>query len=78
MEAIHITKLVKVGDSQGVIIPSNIRKAYGWERGDLLVFVFVNDTNLTIRRLTRQEIEEIKNKERVIDFHTNREIHGHD
>lgn len=76
MEAIHITKLVKSGDSMGVIIPKNIRTAYGWERGDILVFVFASDTALTIRRLTPEEIRAIKDKERVIDYKSNREIHG--
>lgn len=78
METIHITKFVKIGDSMGVIVPSNIRKAYGWERGDILVFVFSSADALTIRRLTDKEIQQIKNKERVIDFTTNREIHEHD
>lgn len=66
LEALHITKLVKVGTSFGIIIPKVISKAYGWERGDVLVYVFASDDTLSIRRLSDKEIRAIKDKERII------------
>jgi antitoxin component of MazEF toxin-antitoxin module len=78
MESIHITKLVRVGDSLGVITPKTILKAYNWKRGDILVFTFINNDTLAIRRLTDVEIRAIKEKTAVIDFETRREINNHE
>ncbi len=72
-EQLNITKLTRIGDSFGIIIPKSIRTAYGWERGDTLVYVFTSENALTLRRLTDKEIVAIKDRARVIDLNTNKE-----
>jgi bifunctional DNA-binding transcriptional regulator/antitoxin component of YhaV-PrlF toxin-antitoxin module len=71
-EQLHITKLTKVGDSFGILIPKTIRTAYGWERGDTLVYVFTSENALTLRRLTDKEIVAIKDRARTVDLNTNK------
>ena len=66
MERIYMTKVQKVGTSKGITLPPDILRAYGWERGDLLVFVTTTPEYLAIRRLTDKEIRAIKEQQAVI------------
>ncbi len=68
MKALHFTKLVKVGTSLGVVIPSNVVRALGWERGDILVFGFAGTDQLVIKRVTDVEFQELKAETEVIDI----------
>lgn len=60
METIYMTKLVKIGTSEGVVIPKEILNGYHWQRGDLLVFGFMANDQLFIRRLSNDELLRIK------------------
>ena len=60
METIYITKLVKIGTSEGVIIPKEILNGFHWQRGDQLVFGFAQGDQLFIRRLSDYELQNIK------------------
>lgn len=60
MGTVYLTKLLKIGTSQGIIIPKNILRAYGWQRGDALFFNFTSEDQLFIRRLNDLEINKLK------------------
>ena len=60
MEELHITKIVKMGNSLGIIIPSNILKGYKWERGDRLIFGMTADNVLSVKRPSDKEFKELK------------------
>ena len=60
METIFITKIIKVGDSHGVIIPVNILNAYHWQRGDIVIFGFAADQVLFLKRPSDIELQKIK------------------
>jgi len=60
MESVYITKLVRIGTSEGVVIPQNILQAYHWQRGDFLVFGFAGADQLFLKRLTDEDMKRIK------------------
>lgn len=60
MESFFITKLIKVGTSQGIVIPREILDAYKWERGDVLVFGFAGTEQLLVKRVSDVEIQKLK------------------
>lgn len=60
MEALYLTKLVKMGSSHGIIIPKQLLTGFKWERGDSLVFGLGVDNQLFIRRLSNEEIIKMK------------------
>lgn len=60
METIYMTKLVKIGTSHGVIIPTEILNGYHWQRGDFLVFGFAGADQLFLKRLTDLDLQKIK------------------
>ena len=55
---VKITKLIKVGDSLGVIIPKNILEALKWERGDQIVFGIYDEQNIIIKKVTNIELKQ--------------------
>lgn len=57
MEQLKITKLNRIGDSLGIIIPKNILSALKWERGDQVVFGIFNDDTVAVRKITNEEIK---------------------
>lgn len=57
MNYVKITKLIKVGDSLGIIIPKNILDALKWERGDQIVFGVYDETNIIIKRVTDTDLK---------------------
>lgn len=63
MQTIFITKIIRVGNSLGVLIPSEILKGYHWERGDILVFGFAGQDHLYIKKLSDKEINDLKPNE---------------
>lgn len=60
MEYIYTTKIVKIGDSKGVIIPLPILDGLGWKRGDMVVFTFAAGDQLIIKKLDDETIRQIK------------------
>lgn len=73
MGEFHLTKLIKVGDSLGIVIPKNILRAYGWERGDTIAFVFASDDLLGVRRVSEKEMRILKGESTIIDIESNTE-----
>lgn len=69
-----VARLIQTGTSIGIVIPKNIRDAYGWERGDTILFVYTSKNALTLRKLSDKEMEYIKDNARQIDLTTNKEI----
>lgn len=60
MENIHITKLVRVGTSLGVIVPVEILRAVGLQRGDTLAFGTYEPNVVLFRKLSNEEIVQMK------------------
>lgn len=60
MQSIFITKIIKVGNSFGVLIPQEILNGYHWQRGDFVIFGFAPNDQLYLKRLTDLEINQIK------------------
>lgn len=56
----HITKIIRVGSSLGVIIPKLVLDQLFIERGDVVVFGFYGDKQILIRALTEQEVRQLK------------------
>lgn len=67
METLKITKIVKVGTSLAVVLPVSILKALEWQRGDTLLFAFLSDDSLTIRRLSDSQIRRL-NSDDIINL----------
>lgn len=73
MEELYITKIVKVGTSKAVVIPTNVLDGLGWRRGDRVVFTFAADNQLIVKRLDDETIRKLKeqgglDREPVIDI----------
>lgn len=60
MEEIYITKIVKVGNSKAVVIPTNVMDGLRWERGDRVIFTFAGDDQLIVRRISDEAIRKLK------------------
>lgn len=60
MEDIYLTKVVRVGSSKGIIIPTNILNALNWQRGDTIIFILANPEQLIIKRVSDKDIHELK------------------
>lgn len=60
MESVYLTKVIKIGDSHGVVIPVEILRAYHWQRGDVLIFGFVAAEQLFLKRVSDIELRKIK------------------
>ncbi len=65
MENLYITRLIKNGTSLAIIIPKDILKAVGLQRGDLVVFKDYGVNQFSVRWLTGKEIKEIKDRPAV-------------
>lgn len=60
MEELYTTKIVKVGTSRAVVIPSNVMDGLGWQRGDRVVFTFAADNQLIVKKLDDETIRNLK------------------
>lgn len=60
MEELYITKIVKVGTSKAVVIPTNVLEGLGWQRGDRVIFTFAGDDQLIVRKLNDETIRRLK------------------
>lgn len=60
VQTVYLTRLFKSGNSFAVLIPLEIVRGYGWERGDNLIFGFAPNDQLWLRRLTAQELQQLK------------------
>jgi AbrB family looped-hinge helix DNA binding protein len=60
MEELYTTKIVKVGTSKAVVIPTNVLDGLGWKRGDRVVFTFAGEDQLIVKKLDDETIRRIK------------------
>ncbi len=60
METFYITKIIKVGNSYGIIIPQEILNGFHWQRGDHLIFGFGGTEQIFLKRLTDKDMEKLK------------------
>ena len=60
MENLYITKVVRVGNSLGVIIPKNILVGINFKRGDTIMFSEYAPGQVMLRCLTDIEIRNLK------------------
>lgn len=60
MEVLTIHKIIKVGDSLGVVIPKNILDGLGWQRGDQMVFGVYDVDALCICRISQEKLKELR------------------
>lgn len=60
MEKVIITKIIKTGNSLCIVIPSSILSAVGFKRGDQVVFGIIREDTIAIRKVTQQDILQIK------------------
>lgn len=56
MEQLHITKVIMVGNSLGVILPKNILDAINLQRGDQVYFLINEDSSITIKKINTIKI----------------------
>ena len=60
MVNVQIQKVLKVGSSLGVVIPANILRAMGIQRGDKIAFATYDQGVITIKKLTEEELLKLK------------------
>lgn len=60
MQNIEFTRLIRIGDSKGVVIPIEILRDLQWERGDYIVFAVGKSDVLCARKMSDSEIKNIK------------------
>ena len=60
MENLYVTKVLKIGNSLGVVIPKEILVGIHMQRGDYVVFSGLGLGRFTARHLTDIEIKELK------------------
>jgi hypothetical protein len=63
MENIYITKIIRVGDSCAVIVPVPVLKGLKWQRGDFVVFGFLEGDRLFVKRISDLEIKNLKSND---------------
>lgn len=59
MERIRITKIIKSGTSLAIVIPKSILEAFKLERGDQVVFGYIDDKTIAIRKISSEELQVI-------------------
>lgn len=62
METVRITKVIKTGNSLGVVIPKELLTALNLLRGDQVLFGIYNQNSIVIRKLEADELLAIKQK----------------
>lgn len=60
MENLRITSVQRIGNSLGVIIPAHVARELGFTRGDQIVFAVYSENQIVLRKLTQEEIINIK------------------
>lgn len=60
MENIFITKIIKIGNSCGLVIPQEILNGFHWQRGDTVVFGFASQGQLYIKKMSDLEMKDLK------------------
>lgn len=63
MEIVHISKVLKVGNSLAIVIPSYVRLGMGIERGDYMIFAVYSNDILTARKMSPDELKQMKPEE---------------
>ena len=67
MENLYTAKVIKVGTSKAICIPSQILKALELERGDYVVFAVYKGGEFVARKLSPAELQAIKPKQILLD-----------
>jgi len=60
MEVIYTTRIVKVGNSKALVIPTPVLNGLGWQRGDMVLFTFANEDNLIVKKIDDETIRRLK------------------
>lgn len=60
MEKIQLTKIIKVGNSLGVIIPKNILTALNIQRDDQIAFGIYADDVICIHKVSYEDLLKLK------------------
>lgn len=60
METMILSKILRIGDSHGIIIPVQVLRAYHLERGDYVVFGFGDKEQIFFKKLSAEELKLLK------------------
>lgn len=60
MDTLRISKVTRVGNSLGIVIPVEIIRGLNIKRGDQVVFGVYNGNNIVIKRLTTDDVRKLK------------------
>lgn len=60
IDGIYIGKVIKFGNSEGVSIPADIRRALGIKRGDRVTFSVRAENEVTVRKITPSELQNLR------------------
>lgn len=63
MEIMYVSKVIKIGNSLGLVVPIQILRANKMERGDMIVFGFQGTEQIFFRKISDEEIKRIKGYE---------------
>lgn len=55
-----MSKLIKIGNSHGLVVPIEILRALKIERGDFVIYGFQPDGSVCFRKVTDIEIQKFK------------------
>ena len=60
METLIITKVIRVGNSNAIVIPRPILKALNIQRGDQMAFGVYADDVICVRKISQSDLRKIK------------------
>lgn len=60
IQTIYFSKICKIGDSHGIVIPVEILRGLNWQRGELIAFGFAGTEQIFLKRLSDVEILKMK------------------
>lgn len=60
MEVVHMSKVIKVGNSHAIVLPVAVMLGLEIERGDHMIFAIYAKNTLTARKLEPDELRRLK------------------
>lgn len=57
MEIARIGRVLKIGNSVGVVLPVELTRGLNIRRGDLVTFAVLSETGIVIRKLLDREVK---------------------
>lgn len=67
MQIVRLQRVIKVGPSLAVVVPVDVRRALGINRGDTVTIGIFEENTIVIRRLSDEEIKSLRPQQILYD-----------